>query len=107
MANDEQGAFTALRRVSAHHGVALPDVAVALVEVVCPETDGDYEVDPVAAAVAPQHCEPLVQDVPSVAALIRRVLEYANATAAYGARLTPWPRWTQRDKRIRLGPITI
>ncbi len=25
---DEQGAFTALRRVSAHHGVALPDVAV-------------------------------------------------------------------------------
>ncbi len=26
---DEQGAFTALRRVSAHHGVALPDVAVA------------------------------------------------------------------------------
>jgi len=30
---DEQGAFTALRRVSVHHGVALPDVAVALVDV--------------------------------------------------------------------------
>ncbi len=25
----------------------------ALVDVVCPDTDGDYEVDPVAAAVAP------------------------------------------------------
>ncbi len=54
MANDEQGAFTALRRVSAHHGVALPDVAVALVDVVCPDTDGDYEVDPVAAAEPPR-----------------------------------------------------
>ena len=93
--------------VSAHHGVALPDVAVALVDVVCPDTDGDYEVDPVAAAVARQHWDPLVQDLPSVEALIRWVLGYANATAAYGARLTPWPRWPQRDKRIRLGPITI
>jgi len=102
---DEQRAFTALRRVSVHHGVALPEVA--LVDVVCPDADGDYEVDPVAAAVARQHWEPLVQDLPSVEALIRRVLEYANATAAYGARLTPWPRWPQRDKRIRLGPITI
>jgi len=104
---DEQGAFTALRRVSAHRGVALPEVAVALVDVVCPDTDGDYEVDPVAAAVVRQHWGPLVQDLPSVEALIRWVLEYANATAAYGARLTPWPRWPQRDKRIRLGPITI
>jgi len=104
---DEQGAFTALRRVSVYHGVALPDVAVALVDVVCPDTDGDYEVDPAAAAVARQHWEPLVQDLPSVEALIRWVLEYASATAAYGARLTPWPLGPQREKRIRLGPITI
>ena len=107
MANDEQGAFTALRRVSAHHGVALPDVAVALVEVVCPDTDGDYEVDPCRGRGRPAALGATCPRCTQVAALIRRVLEYANATAAYGASLTPWPRWPQRDKRIRLGPITI
>jgi len=104
---DERGAFTALHRVSQHHGVGLPDLAVALVDVVCPADTGDYEVTPAAAAVVRQHWEPVVQDVPSVEALIRRILEYANATVAYGGRLRPLPRWPPRGGPIRLGPITL
>jgi hypothetical protein len=102
---DEQGAFTALHRVSQHHGVGLSDLAVALVEVVCAADTGDYEVSP--AAVVGQHREPLVQRMSSAEALICRVVEYVNATAAYGARVALLPRWPSRSVGLRFGPISL
>ncbi len=106
---DEQGAFTALRRVSQHHGVGLSDLAVALVELVCPADTGDYEAtpSPAAAAAVRQHWEPLVQGMSSAEALIWRVVEYVNATAAYGACLAPLPRWPSRSEGLRFGPISL
>ena len=81
---DEGRAFAELEEVSREHGVALPDLSAALVDLIC--NGDDPEVDERAAEVARGQWGPKVRSTPAIEVVVRRVLEYASATAAYGAR---------------------
>jgi len=81
---DEGRAFAELEQVSQEHGIALPDLSAALVDLIC--NGDDPEVDEHAAEVARRHWGPKVRSTPAIEVVVRRVLEYASATAAYGAR---------------------